>query len=453
LNTSTDTEPIDNELEDMDDSEDSNSDLVFQCIEIGKMLNRCILSDIVDVEAVSSIEEISNFNPLIWLAHRPPELIQLIYIDVNVASNKKLVILAKIVELIYYCCNSRKVLPNHFLENLLCYSFTNSKSHLSFLGSRSPGGSYSYVTSWLKDQSKDLIKYPSGLVKSVFDNSQKVGKTYAITGTNIVPTSVITSHLWITLDKSSDLQEQLKYKPGEWMWKEIDQETSSKLIELLTKPRENFRNTRNSFIGLCIDMVYKQHKTSLTDFIDSQIKANETSAKQKTCKVCNCEANVSFSHCHNCRGEVIKQTSLPDNVQIDPYESFQGAFSALPKISCQAGEPDFVNPNYQNIIQVIQAIGIRAGVKQYGNGSREWLMVECDGLPYNIIRDIIANVWRCSQCLGCFYGLDSFEEHKCYILKSIQPNREFAWLLPVSGLLHVEMNVARSFTRLNWVTF
>ena len=117
-------------------------------------------------------------------------------------------------------------------------------------------------------------------------------------------------------------------------------------------------------------------------------------------------------------------------------------------------EPDFLNPNsYENIIHVIQAIGIRAGIKQYGNGSREWLMVECDGLPYNIIRDIIANVWRCSQCSGCYYGLDSFEEHKCYILKSIQPKREFAWLLPVCSLLHVEMNVARSFSRLNWEVY
>ena len=299
-NTDSYTETIDDKVEDMDDSDDSHSDLISQCIETGKMLNSCILSDIVDVEAVNSIEEISSFDPLIWLAHRPPELIQLISnicnIDVNVASNKKLVILAKIVELIYYCCNSRKVLPNHSLENLLCYSFTNSKSYLSFLGSRSPGGSYSYVTKWLKDQSKDPIKYPSGLVKSVFDNSQKVGKTYTITGTNIVPTSVITSHLWITLDKYSDLQEQLKYKPGEWMWEEIDQDTSSKLIEFLTKPSENFRTTRNNFVSLCIESVYKQHKTSPTDFIDSQIKANETASKQKRCKICNCEADASFLH-------------------------------------------------------------------------------------------------------------------------------------------------------------
>ena len=104
--------------------------------------------------------------------------------------------------------------------------------------------------------------------------------------------------------------------------------------------------------------------------------------------------------------------------QIDPYYSFSDYPSSLPRIICQAGEPDFINPNsYHNVIQVIQAIGVRAGIKRYGQGSREWLMVECDELPYNLIRDIIENVWRCSQCCKCYYGLQIFQEHKCYVLR------------------------------------
>ena len=112
-------------------------------------------------------------------------------VAINTTGTKKLIALAIIIELIYYCANSRTVFPN---------SFTNCKSCLSFLGSRSPWGAYMYVTNWLKQQSKEPLKYPKELVKSVFDNNQKVGKTYLISETNIVPTSVITSYLWITLD-------------------------------------------------------------------------------------------------------------------------------------------------------------------------------------------------------------------------------------------------------------
>jgi len=48
--------------------------------------------------------------------------------------------------------------------------------------------------------------------------------------------------------------------------------------------------------------------------------------------------------------------------KIDPYHSFATSENFLPDIGCKAGEPDFINPNgYHNIIQVIKAIGTRAG--------------------------------------------------------------------------------------------
>ena len=444
--------------EDITDDESDSDSLTLKCIEVGKEVKYNILSDIGDVDTASSIRKLSDFNPLVWLSQRPPELVQLLgnlcNIDVNVAKTNKLVLLCKIIELIYYCNNSKKVLPCHFLESLLCYSFSNSKSYMTFMGNRSPGGSYTYLSKWLKDQSKKPLKYPAGLVKSVFDNSQKVGKTYLISETNVVPTSVITSHLWITLDKFNNLQENKRYQPGKWMWKEVDKVA---LKSALTAPTDKFRQTRNKFISLCIDIVSKQHGKLSNDAIDSEIKAEAIANSRKVCITCQYEADVKFRHCHNCGGEIIKETYVPEvstNVQIDPYEGFVDFLTTVPKIICQTGEPDFINPNgYNNIIQVIQGIDIRAGIKQYGDGSREWLLVECDGLPYNLIREIIANVWKCSQCLCCYYGLETFKEHKCYILSSIEPIREFRWLQPVSGLLHIEMNIARSFNRLNWEVY
>jgi len=41
----------------------------------------------------------------------------------------------------------------------------------------------------------------------------------------------------------------------------------------------------------------------------------------------------------------------------------------------------------------------------------------------------------------------------CYILDRKRPLREFSWLVPVSGLLYMEINFARAFTKLNWDVF
>ena len=136
-----------------------------------------------------------------------------------------------------------------------------------------------------------------------------------------------------------------------------------------------------------------------------------------------------------------------------PYKRFDEFKTSLPDIICNAGEPDFINPNsYDSIIQVIQNIGVRAGIKQYG-GDMEWIFVECDGLPYNTLREILTNVWRCSECKNCYYGMENYQVHISFILRNLEPIREFGWLVPVIGLLHLEMNAGRLFVKLNWEVF
>jgi len=162
----------------------------------------------------------------------------------------------------------------------------------------------------------------------------------------------------------------------------------------------------------------------------------------------------------NCGGKVVKEEldflmyTNSDYLNIDPYQAFNEIPARLPDIKCMTGEPEFVNPNgYHNIVQVLQAIGERSGIIQYGKGQREWLFVECDGLPCNLIRDIIIQVLRCDLCKRCFWGQEVFNEHNCYIVKSIRSKKEFGWLVPIFGLLHLEMNLGRSFVKLNWEIF
>ena len=174
-------------------------------------------------------------------------------------------------------------MPNHFLENVLCYSLTNCKTYANFIASRSPGGAYPYLSNWLNNQAREPIKFPDGMVKAVFDNNQKVGKTYLITRTNVVPTSVMTSHLWITFDANSNLQTEKSLKPDSWMWKNRNTAFREELTKFLTRPSPQFRKSRNAFVETCIRIVHQQHDGSLTDYVDEMVKHKNTVNTEKTC--------------------------------------------------------------------------------------------------------------------------------------------------------------------------
>lgn len=54
----------------------------------------------------------------------------------------------------------------------------------------------------------------------------------------------------------------------------------------------------------------------------------------------------------------------------------------------------------------------------------------------------------------CFYKKETLQEHNCYFLgKNTEEKLEFDWIVPISGLLHLEMNGAKLFLKLNWIPF
>lgn len=181
-------------------------------------------------------------------------------------------------------------------------------------------------------------------------------------------------------------------------WDSVD---FDKVINILTNSTENFRKSRNNFIQKCIETVLKQCHRNGKSFIDSMIREG-TMLKSEICLQCGYESHTSYRICRSiiddvqCGGKLTSsKLDEPDQLpatDINPYESFNFAETLTPGTNCTTGEPDFLNPNsYQNIINVIQNICSREGVKQYG-GTKEWIFVKCDGLPYKIISDIIANV-------------------------------------------------------------
>ena len=89
----------------------------------------------------------------------------------------------------------------------------------------------------------------------------------------------------------------------------------------------------------------------------------------------------------------------------DATKPFQNMVTVNPnEAKVMPGEPDFVNPNsYHTIIKVLQNLGTRGGVVMYGGTDCKWLFVECDGLPYKIMRDIMDNTYICTKCNTSYY--------------------------------------------------
>lgn len=257
----------------------------------------------------------------------------------------------------------------------------------------------------------------------------------------------------MTLDTQSNAQNECIYKPEKWMWNSNGDKEKQDLINFFASSSSCLQESRDCFVSKCMQTVTLDEHGK--DSIDNALEIALESNSEKACVDCGCEADPSFRICRNYGEVLIKPTVAVkvENFCIDTFESFEQVEAQCPSVCFSAGEPDFVNPNsFITIIQILQNIGCRAGIKQYG-GSREWLIVECDGLPYNTMRDLQRNVWRCRNCKNCFYGTDCYNEHECYTLLHTAPVREFDWLVPVMGLLHLEMKAARSFIKLNWSVF
>ena len=76
-----------------------------------------------------------------------------------------------------------------------------------------------------------------------------------------------------------------------------------------------------------------------------------------------------------------------------------------------------------------------------------------DGGIYTILTKLMENVFTCKECNDSFYGRDSIENRSCYVLRQAEFESEFDWFVPIPGLLHLEMNAAKSFLSLNWTIF
>ena len=182
-----------------------------------------------------------------------------------------------------------------------------------------------------------------------------------------------------------------------------------------------------------------------------------TAKEEKKCIDCGAENEYAAKLCTSCKGKLVKifpdlTPMLKGKKAVDPYVYLENIIEKEEN-DCVVvtGEPEMLNPNsYEAIAEIIRSIGQKLGITRYGAGKREWVFMECDGGIYIIAEKLISNVFLCSTCNISFYGREAYKEHSCKPPESAELVREFDWVVLIPGLLHLEMNAARSYMKLNW---
>ena len=432
------------------------------------------MEDVVDLDVkkvykkklCSNIENVISYDSKTWLKERPNQLVNLLEtlckLDSN--DNQSAFLIAKCIEQIYSCRNKHLILPNAFRQNLLTYSLSNSKLLVNFNAATTPAGSYSFLKKWLSELSNEEIKVPSGDVRIVFDNEQVVGKIYRVKAEeNKVPLSVITSHAYLKISKTSNLQYDSKLKPKYWMFNTLSQEQKLYFLAYPSKHNSYFRSTRNDLVASRITELVKQQnvsKNQITDFIDDLINAKVSSTLYKECVDCGGANDATYRVCRNCKGPLkvpvvpIKYPNEMSDGKYDAYKHFNFPINTN-DVEVHVGEPDFLNPNsFQNIATILDNIGKRAEINKYcPSGKRQWLFMENDGGILCVLLKLVFNVVRCEECKSVIYGIENFKEHSCKVLNNAAYTYEFDWIVPQTGLLHLEMNSGKAFMNCNWDVF
>ena len=68
------------------------------------------------------------------------------------------------------------------------------------------------------------------------------------------------------------------------------------------------------------------------------------------------------------------------------------------KPSVHVLEPVYVNPcSYESVVTVLRNIGQKIELSD-NDGSHHWVVIVCDGVPYNLCHRILASMHMCSIC-------------------------------------------------------
>ena len=411
------------------------------------------------------METFKSYSISDWLAARPPRLLahirKLCRLDSGDDSNY---LLARMIENMYNCRNSRLILPLAFRDNIVTYKISNSSVLSALAASYTPSGSHTTLTNWLNSAAEHPVAFPPGLVRVVFDNEQVVGKRYRVKSDKMkVPLSLITSHAYLSVDKADQLQFRHDLKPKYWMFQSINEEMTGTLLNSFSTFSHTFRETRNDLITSRLNAVQKHlfesDEECLVDEISELVNEQECIKSGKICKECGEMGGPTQRVCKHCKGSMEaphqeKDRLLPRQF-CDPYKHFQ-CMPNVNEIDVITGEPDMVKPNsIENIKMILQNLGKHANIENVADDAvdgerRQWLFLENDGGILDPILKLVFKLRACEECDQIFFGSGDLDTHMC---DNPSYRHVLDWVIPQMGLLHLEINAGKSFMNLCWDVF
>ena len=218
--------------------------------------------------------------------------------------------------------------------------------------SATPSSSHTYLTSWLNKAASANIEFPPGTVRVVFNNEQVIGKRYRVkTNQSSVPTSVVTSAIYLSIDESSQMQIDEYFKLSNWMFDPVDNNLTNVILESFERYNDIFRLTPNYLLPERMSVLINSQEfydDNCFDFIDSLIQNTLHIENVKICSECKKEAPISTRIRKSCKGKLVRYELLEDDPifykKIGPYSHFS-VNSKKNYIKVIVDEPNMLNPN------------------------------------------------------------------------------------------------------------
>ena len=159
-----------------------------------------------------------------------------------------------------------------------------------------------------------------------------------------------TSHLWLILDEKSKHQESEILMPKNWIWDKTD-ESFSALLESICEVDKVFRESKDTFLKQCNEIVKLQHQNNKNDCVDKILFNTEAVATDKLCMDCGC--HLTFRSCGNCGNNKLTKETVETctfeagrvNAELHPCSNFTDYDTLLANIQCMIGKPDLENTN------------------------------------------------------------------------------------------------------------
>ena len=453
-----------------------------------------------------SLNQLMELDPSEYLNSDNPPLIYDFLTGLSTKSTKSHSVssyeLSKAAETCLALTSHVKIMPFHFREQVLLYSLTRSRLALSLLGSGSPSGSYQTVKAWLRseDAARRAEGSVDGGVMAVFDNNQVLQRRWQITTNNTVKSSTITMVAFLEITMVN-LMYQPEFSPGQWMWSCFPPDGEAMLMCREAIARRFLYNIHlHPWLADVIEeVVYDQCLDAngvFSDSVDVKVSERKHNDLYKTCPNCgdnympkrnrlcrSCNTTISaarFKAAQKTREEVTTSRDKPlqeFRVHIEAAEgggyqvtceettevvepqsphAYLGNHHQEQPTKIRMGEPIFLNPcSFDALAVILRDIGRQSGVRRYG-GTREWLPVMCDGLPYTLCHQLIERFMHCTACHQHCDGADDVTRHLAHQHdgdETIVFEKEFAWVLLQPGPGHIEMNMLKGFVKLMWSVY